>query len=284
MASEYSTNTWEVAACDNGAGFTLRERESGQLMHSMLGPWFEANHVYVQQSELDRRILQGSETKPLVIYDIGLGIAANSVAAISGFSQMGSLRRPVQIYSFEKYPEALAGALKTPAAFSFLADYLEPLRTLLKSSTWSTPDGRISWSLVPGDFRELDLSTFPLADLVYFDFYAPAVAPELWGYGMFSKIFPKVSPQDGLLITYSSTKAVRTAMLLAGFFVGDGVPTPMKHETTLASPSRVSLRSPLTREWLSRLDRSAKPLPPDWPESRRDEGMSQVRLHPQFQP
>ena len=283
MVSEYSTKTWEVAACDEGAGFTLRERESGQLMHSMLGPWFEANHVYVQQSELDRRILQRSETDPLVIYDIGLGIAANSVAAITALSRMGALRRPIQVYSFEKYPEALEEALKTPAAFSFLADFFEPLRTLLKTGSWGSPDGRIRWDLVPGDFPELDLSALPMADVVYFDFYAPAVAPVLWGFGVFSKIFPKVRPEDGVLITYSSTKAVRTAMLLAGFYVGDGVPTPMKHETTLASPSLGALRRPLTCEWLTRLDRSAKPLPPDWPASRREEGMALIRSHPQFQ-
>ncbi len=266
MTNEY---TWEIAPCQEGAGFTLLEKESGQLMHSAVGPWVEANQVYVGQSEFDRR-----SVSPLVIYDVGLGIAANSLAAIEALAE--SSGRTVEIYSFERHPKALEQALHSPERFEFLRPHVDKLNILLGSGVWSSAE--VSWRLLAGDFRAVDLSALPAADLVYFDFYAPAVCPELWTYGVFKKLHSKmrVSPAS-LLITYASNKAVRAAMLLAGFAVGVGVSTSMKAETTVASPVSEGVRRPLPGTWLEGFERSPKQLPIDWPEERRDEALLRIR-------
>jgi tRNA U34 5-methylaminomethyl-2-thiouridine-forming methyltransferase MnmC len=270
--------TWEIAPCQEGAGFTLREKESGQLMHSTLGPWVEANLVYVGQSELDRR--------SLVIYDIGLGIAANSLAVLEALDRLPNLpQREVQIFSFERSPEALVQALQSPERFGFISLHLDKLRSLLEKGSWSSADSRIQWKLITGDFREAGLSGLPKADLIYFDFYAPAVCPELWTYAIFSKLYAQMKSDPlskSLLITYASNKAVRAAMLLAGFFVGDGVTTPIKSETTVASPTLAGLKNPIGRAWLAGFDKSPKQLPADWPESRREEALRAIHAHLQF--
>lgn len=245
-------------------------------MHSTLGPWVEANLVYVGQSELDRR--------SLVIYDIGLGIAANSLAVLEALDRLpADLKRQVQIISFERSPEALAQALQLPERFRFISRHLDKLRLLLEKGSWNSADSRIHWKLMTGDFRELSLSSLPPADLVYFDFYAPAVCPELWTYAVFLKLRTQMK-SDGLLITYASNKAVRAAMLLAGFFVGDGVSTPIKSETTVASPTLGALKNPIGRVWLAGFDKSPKQLPIDWPEERREEARQAIHTHPQFKP
>lgn len=246
-------------------------------MHSVLGPWEEACAIYLSQSELEKRV--GSPGEPLVIYDIGLGIAANSLAAIA---ELGRLRpkRDVEIYSFERYPEALTQALSSSDQFPFWRGYEEALRTLLQKGEWRRPG--LVWKLVTGDFLSLDLKALPTADLIYFDFYAPAVCPELWTEGVFSKLFAKTRPEKSLLITYASSKAVRSAMLLAGYFVGDGATTKMKHETTVASRDFCALTKPLQREWIDRLEKSAKPFPLDWT-NRQNEAFARIRVHPQFE-
>jgi queuine tRNA-ribosyltransferase len=258
MAKQY---TWEIAACQEGAGFTLREKETGNLMHSRIGPWVEANRVYVDQSELGRRQSSGR----VVIYDVGLGIAANALAAIETGAEL-------EIVSFERYPEALNQALQAPPeAFPFLAAHLEKLSPLLRDGSWSSGDGRVRWRLVSGDFREIDISALPPADLVYFDFYAPAVCPELWTQEVFAKVRGAMKERDSLLITYAANKTIRSAMLLAGFFVGEGVGTSMKGSTTMATRDLSALHRPLDRTWLESLERSSKALP-----------LAQLREHPQF--
>src|SRR6185437_15235579 len=98
---------WELEACDAG-DFTLRERDSGQLMHSRIGPWAEANAVYVAQSRFGAEA-QTAESWP-VLYDVGMGIAANCLAAIATGQKL-------RIFSFERYPEGLVAALSEREKF-----------------------------------------------------------------------------------------------------------------------------------------------------------------------
>jgi tRNA U34 5-methylaminomethyl-2-thiouridine-forming methyltransferase MnmC len=240
---------FEKVACQEG--FTLRESLSGQLMHSQVGPWTEANAVYADQSGL-----RGEG--PLVLYDIGMGTAANALALIA---RLGS--RPLRIISFEKYPESLELALGMESEFPYLQERTVVLHELLDRRHVRFEN--IEWNLVTEDFLDASLLGFPRPDLVYFDFYSPSVCPELWTEEIFSRL--KTAPR---LITYASNKSVRVAMLLAGLYVGKGAATSMKLETTVAGSSPVA--NLLDLDWLESLERSPKDFP-----------MDRLRAHPQFQ-
>jgi queuine tRNA-ribosyltransferase len=256
MSENNRRESWEIS------GNTLREISSGQLMHSQIGPWEEANAVYIAQSELNARV------EEWVIYDVGMGIAANALAA---FERLGD-GQPARIVSFEKYPEALRQALRSPEVFQFLVPYRERIEKLLEAGQWQSAGSY--WNLITGDFREAEITALPLADRIYFDFYAPSVCPELWTPEVFSKLLPKTK-NDGLLITYSSTKAVRVALLRAGYFVGQGASTSMKKETTVASRSLSVLKAPLGAHWLAGYEKSP---------SCRKEVLDLIYAHPQFAP
>jgi len=270
---------FEITPCDSG--FTLRESLSGQLMHSNIGPWAEANTVYMQPSDLERRLGVKSEA-PLVLYDVGMGTAANAIAAIEKCCTVAtkSWPRRLEIISFEKYPEALAQIVSEGDVFKYLTPYRETLHTLLQKKQVKIGD-QIFWKLLTGDFTELDLQSLPPADLIYFDFYSPATCPELWTSSIFKRLFEKSTP-DTTLITYAAGKSVRSAMLLAGFFVGTGPSTDMKLETTIASTRIEALEKPLTLDWLTSLERSAKPFPLDIPPHHYNEAMITLKRHSQF--
>src|SRR5690242_14906692 len=69
-------------------GFSsIRQISSGEIMHSRTAPMEEARLLYVEQSDLAARLrLSAGETSasaaPLVLWDVGLGAAANAMAAI----------------------------------------------------------------------------------------------------------------------------------------------------------------------------------------------------------
>src|SRR5271155_1016537 len=70
---------YEVLVRDE-VGF-IRDCGSGEVMHSVTDPLVEACSLYVEQSRLIER-LQAGGAEPLVVWDVGLGAAANAMAAI----------------------------------------------------------------------------------------------------------------------------------------------------------------------------------------------------------
>ena len=79
---------------------------------------------------------------------------------------------------------------------------------------------------------------------------------------------------------------VRVAMLLAGFFVGQGRPTGLKDETTVAANTLDLIERPLDETWLKRAERSrsAQPLrDPTYAQAPLAPGTRErLRAHPQF--
>jgi hypothetical protein len=79
---------------------------------------------------------------------------------------------------------------------------------------------------------------------------------------------------------------LRVTLLLAGFFVGRGVATGMKEETTVAANSLALLDDPLERRWLERARRSdsAEPLhEPAYLQARlAEDSLRKLERHPQF--
>ena len=88
---------FEKVAC--AEGFTLRDPKSQQAMHSSIGPGSEAELIFLGPSRIRERLAEPSSL-PLVVWDVGMGIAGNSIP-LWLFAQSPEVRRPLEINSFE---------------------------------------------------------------------------------------------------------------------------------------------------------------------------------------
>jgi tRNA U34 5-methylaminomethyl-2-thiouridine-forming methyltransferase MnmC len=221
-------------------------------MHNPVGPWAEANALYVNQSGIARRMME-TDDQDLVIFDVGLGAAANAVAALTCARSLSSRTRGLSLISFERDLELLRFALHNSKHFQHFRCFETALEQILRDGHWS--EGSISWQLRHGDFLELIEKEYTRPHIIFFDPYSPKVNQEMWTTRCFEKIRKKCleAPEGGTtLYTYSRATRIRVALLKAGFFVGYGDSTGLKDETTVAATDRGLLKSPLDKAWLER--------------------------------
>lgn len=267
---------------------SISDLDAGESMHSSIGPWEEANSLYIEPSNLVslltkppsavkiQRTLENRRSKysdSVVIYDVGMGVAANALAAIQTFLKC-SVSKSLRIISFEINLKGIQFALQLQNEFSFLDEHSSLIGDLLvkrkvQHSHPFLPQHEVTWELHEGDFRKL-IHQCPEPDLIFFDLYSPKQCPELWGFHSFDLLFKKTESHRtaGLptgVFTYSSSTCVRSSMLLAGFHVGRGGKTEAKRETTVANTQPQLLKEPLSQSWYEHLCRSSKPLPLDHP-------------------
>jgi queuine tRNA-ribosyltransferase len=281
-------NRHEVHVFENGTA-SIRDLEAGETMHSQVGPDAEAQKVYIEQSGLaDRLSDPTSNQAALVLYDVGMGIASNAIAAIElALSLKNSQKsaRPLHIVSFENTLDGLELALKDPERFATQARHREKLETLIQNRSWRSQDNKIHWELRFGDFLDQELS--PAPEVIFYDFYSPKAVPQLWTRRCFERLFSSCESRRAcglatVLTTYSAATFVRSALLLSGFSVGYGVQTELKAETTIASTHLNDLKNPLGKPWLERLLRSSKPLPIDIGSSESQEALAKIQASSQF--
>lgn len=267
---------FELVTLRNGAR-AVRHVGHGEVMHPTVGPWEEAQRLYVEQVRLAERLCEPGP--PLVIHDVGLGAATNAVAALGCARALGARRREVEVVSFEVDLAPLRLALGDRQGFSFLEPWREAAQGLMERGAWE--EGGLRWRLVQGDAREwLGAPGLPRAELVYFDPFSPAANPGLWSPRALSQVRAGCREEGALLVTYSAATPTRVSLLLAGFYVGVGVPTGPKGETTVAATRREGLESPLGERWLARWRRSTARGPHGEPFTPEVE--ARVLEHPQW--
>jgi hypothetical protein len=272
---------FELVTLRNGAR-AVRHRGHGEVMHPSVGPWLEACRLYVEQPRLAER-LQRAGGDPVRIYDMGLGAAANAAAALTCAAGLGALRRrPLELISFEVDLAPLRLALADPQGFPFLTPWRPAAEALMRDGHWAGEG--LSWRLVQGDFAErLDEAPGP-AELVFFDPFSPRQCPTLWSPRTLAAVRARCAREGegALLMTYSAATPTRVSLLLAGFFVGEGVSIGTKAQTTLAATRLEALDKPLLPAWLEHWRRSTSQAPhgqPAGPDLERT-----LALHPQLQP
>jgi queuine tRNA-ribosyltransferase len=227
---------YRIVQFENGTA-SIEDTVLNEPMHSRIGPLAEAKNLYLDQSKLSEFLLTETE-RPLVIYDVGLGLAVNSLVCVeTALSQKSN--RKLEIHSFENEVAGIRFALENIHAFPFLETHRSMIQLLLTQGYWTSNDGVILWKLHVGDFRDIDLLGIAAPEIIFYDFHSPRTSPELWSQSVFEKIYLACKPIrdkniNTLLITYSSAKAVRTALSSAGFYVSKGIPTSAKRDTTLA--------------------------------------------------
>ena len=269
---------FEIVTTSAGA-ISIRDNVTREIMHNPVGPWAEANALYIDQSRLGERLRSG-QTQELVIFDVGLGAAANAVAILHCARQIPG-HCPLKIVSFERDLALLKFALAHVEQFPHLQAFVPALNQLMAQGFWS--EGNVRWELRFGDYPELIKREPSQANLIFFEPYSPTKNPEMWSLDTFTKTFQRCAPDGATLITYSCATPVRVALLLAGFYVGVGAASGLKAETTQAGRARTDIDVPLGQSWLERWGRSHTPNAAGVGPERLDEVKRSVLNHPQFQ-
>lgn len=77
----------------------------------------------------------------------------------------------------------------------------------------------VDFNIKIDDARNVIKNDNSLYNLIFLDAFTPQKCPCLWSYDFFKELY-RVLDLDGMLLTYSSSALVRSAMLAAGFFIG----------------------------------------------------------------
>ena len=238
---------------------SIKDLKTGEILHNPVGPWAEANDLYVAGTRLKERLRSGSGNtgsveKPLVLFDVGLGAGFNAVAAIEALREVQGTgpARPLHIVSFERRPELFEFSLAESQAFPFMERHRSILDIFLKTGRIVDENG-LSWELRLGPFEELVQKEKLFPEIVFFDPYSPKTNPEMWEFAVVQRLFDLArraggsadgSERGSVLATYSMSTAVRVTLLLAGFFVGAGPRSGAKSETTIAATALNELAEP----------------------------------------
>ncbi len=279
-----------VVRLANGAA-SVRALEVGETFHPVIGPVAEAEALYLGQLKLRERIESHAATEEFILWDVGLGAAANPLVVLRS---LRDLPRQVRIVSFDASTEPLSFAIEHAKELEYPAGYERALKELVndKSAAFTEDALSVHWELHLGDFPTLLGSSAPASwprpHAILFDAFSPARNPAMWTGSLFRALFASLDPRRACsMATYSRSTMLRVTLLLAGFFVGVGHATGEKEETTLAANTLGLISEPLGLSWLERVKKStsAEPL---WEPKYRQAPLSpasweRLRIHPQFQ-
>lgn len=269
--------------------WSVRSLAHGETFHPVIGPVAEAEALYVNQLRIRQRVEQTEGE--FVIWDVGLGAAANPVTVLNALKD---LKCSVQIISFDQTLEPLRFALENVDALSYLQPYKAHLAELASAlgTEFELPGGpTVSWEMnlcdFPTQLHSRAAEGWPKPHAILFDAYSPAKNPAMWTYPLFGRMFRLLDPDRPCAMpTYSRSTLLRVTLLLAGFFVGAGHATGEKEETTIAANKLELLEEPLNAAWLKRARNSTSAEPLSDANYRQaplsDQTWKRLLAHPQF--
>lgn len=236
-------------------GFSsIQHLPSGEVMHSVNHPDLEAEQIYVAQSSWIARATAAPLARPLVVWDVGLGAGHNAMALVRTLDRAPG-HGPIILTSFERDLDAFRLALGQQQHFAHL--WHAGPHALARDHVYRRAN--LTWTLCEGDF----LSTFAnhdRPDVIFYDPFSSQVDPTPWSFASFRRLFAHLDgPTE--LFTFTSSTAVRTSLLAAGFHVAHGVGSGPRAETTIAlkrvGDDGFSRHRLLGRDWLDRRARSS---------------------------
>lgn len=270
----------------NGAQ-SVHALDFGETMHPGLGPAAEAEALYVKQLRIVERLAGHAGT--FVVWDVGLGAAANALALLRATGDTGAA---LQLISFDSSLAPLRFANSHRDALGYFTGYERIVNKLLDTHRVQFLNQRqsVDWTAHIGDFPSLLKSPgarWPKPHAIFFDPFSPARNPAMWTAQLFADLFAALDPDRPCsLATYSRSTMTRVALLLAGFHVGAGHATGFKEETTVAANAPELFSNPLERRWLERARRSDSAEPLRESVYRRNplspEAWERLAAHPQF--
>ena len=259
---------YQLVRLNNGI-CSVRSLADAETFHPVVGPVAEAEALYVNQLKLRERLQ--NHTGEFVIWDVGLGAAANALTVLRATRDLAC---QIRLVSFDHTIEPLEFALKHATDLGYFGGYENHLQQFIRESRVTFQDGQqsVNWEFHHGDFptwlansklKTKNSKFSPPPHAILFDAYSPARNPAMWTLPLFTNLFQQLNPQRPCALpTYSRSTILRVTLLLAGFFVGVGHATGEKEETTIAANDLSLIAEPLDARWLARAKRShsAEPM------------------------
>ena len=251
----------------DGSG-TFYSETFGEWFHSREGACNEAQQTYVVSSNLAERALADE----LKILDVCYGLGYNTAAALETIWQVNPQCR-VEVEALEIDIEVARSAIAqgltqpyTPKVQQVLQDLAAHQKATHQKATHQK-------------IEQADLSAYPLtpysltanlrlgdarqriqplvaqgwqADIIFLDPFSPPHCPQLWTVEFLRLVAQCLQPKTGVLVTYSCAAAVRSALTLAGLFIGSTHAGGRKWPGTIASyrAAALPLLSPQEQEHL----------------------------------
>ena len=285
---------YQLVRLNNGI-CSVRSLADAETFHPVVGPVAEAETLYVNQLRLRDRLQ--NHAGEFVIWDVGLGAAANALTVVRATRDIGC---QIRLVSFDHTLEPLEFALKHAADLGYFGGYEKHLQEFIREHRVTFQDGAqtVNWEFHLGDFPTWLANSKPKTQnlklaaaaphAILFDAFSPAKNPAMWTLPLFTNLFQHLDPQRPCALpTYSRSTILRVTLLLAGFFVGVGHATGEKEETTIAANDLSLIAEPLDRRWLDRAKRSHSAEPMTEPVYRitplSTESWGKLQAHPQFQ-
>jgi tRNA U34 5-methylaminomethyl-2-thiouridine-forming methyltransferase MnmC len=189
----------------------------GEQYHSIHGAIQESNHVFIDSGF--KKCIQ----KDIVVLEIGFGTGLN---AFLTFLESVESKQMISYIAIEKYPllpveyHSLNYPDLTNPAFNGIFQRLHDCEW--EKQVWITPS--FSIQKINIDFRNENVRSLPLFDVIYFDAFAPNKQPDLWQEEIYRKIYDH-SNDGAIFVTYCAKGVVRRDLQKVGFKV-ERIPGP----------------------------------------------------------
>jgi tRNA U34 5-methylaminomethyl-2-thiouridine-forming methyltransferase MnmC len=233
---------------------TLFSEDFGEWFHSREGAYAEAQTTYVKATDLPTLALAPT----LTLLDVCYGLGYNTAAALATIAQVNPDCQ-IRLVALELDPRVPREAV----AKGLISGWPKPVQACLAdlATTGQAVRPGMETEILWGDARQriLEVEQAGLrADVIFLDPFSPPHCPELWTVEFIDRVARCLHPQ-GRLVTYSCAAAVRTALSLAGLYLGPIPAVGRRWPGTLAQfhPAGLAPLSPQEQEHL--LTRAAVP-------------------------
>ncbi len=188
---------------------TLYVYELDEHYHSTNGAIQEAQHIYIEKA------YNHSLVKNPVVFEVGFGTGLNTLMTAL---EAQRTKRETHYISIEKYPLS-AEEVSCLNYTTLFGKESEQLFTDIHNCEWNV-ESRITdyfyLTKIQGDLTTLP--EIPMADIVYFDAFAPNKQESMWSEAIFRHLFAHINV-GGVMTTYCAQGKVRRLLQAVGFEV-----------------------------------------------------------------
>ena len=195
---------------------TIYIPEMDEHYHSTNGAIQEARHIYISKAYLFLQISHPT------VFEVGFGTGLNALLTAL---EAEKLQRKTPYVSIEKYPLD-ADEYSHLNYASLVGERAVVLFEKLHTAVWNSLVEISPWFSLRKLRADLTLlPEIPMADVIYFDAFAPNKQESMWSREIFAYLFEHTN-NNGVLTTYCAKGDVRRTLQSVGYLVErtDGPP------------------------------------------------------------